>query len=158
MIYNTLEKAFCGYPLGPGFEKAIRFVRSLDAGCKLGRQEIDGDKMYANVMEYDTEFSVPPQYEIHRRYVDLQAVITGSETVFMRMAPGLPVKTPYDPEVDCEFLLSDGKAAEVNVQLFPGYFTLLFPHEAHMGKGVTCLGKGKVKKVVVKIAAELLRS
>ncbi len=157
MIYDTLENASL-YPLGPAFEKAVRFVRTLNADSPLGRQEIDGKNMYANVMEYDAEFSVPPKYEVHRRYVDLQAVITGSETVFTRMSAGLPVQTPYNPEADCEFLLSDGKAAEVNVQLFPGYFTLLFPNDAHMGKGVTCLGKGKVKKVVVKMAVDQLRS
>jgi len=155
MIYDTLEKASF-YPLGPAFEKAVRFVRSLNADSPLGRQELDGKNMYATVMEYDTEFSVPPKYEVHRRYVDLQAVIAGSETVFTRMPAGLPVKTPYDPEKDCEFLQPDGKSAEVNAPLFPGYFTLLFPHDAHMGKGVTCLGKGKVKKVVVKISLDLL--
>ena len=155
MIYDTLENASV-YPFGPAFEKAIRFVRELDPAIALGRYELDGDKMYVNVMEYETQDGLPTKYEVHRKYADLQAVITGSETIFVRQAVNLPVETPYKP--DCEFLSSDGKAADVNVQLFPGYFTLLFPQDAHMGKGAACLGKGKVKKLVVKIALELLKS
>lgn len=157
MIYDTIENA-SAYPFGPAFEKAVRFVRDLRPDAANGRYEIDGDKVYASVADYDTEISEPPMFEVHRRYADLQAVIAGSETIFVRMAAGLPVKAPYDPKKDCEFLLPDGKAAEVNVQLFPGYFTLLFPQDGHMGKGVTCLGKNPVKKVVVKIALELLHS
>lgn len=155
MIYDTLENASV-YPFGPAFEKAIRFVRELDPAIALGRYELDGDKMYVNVMESETQDGLPTKYEVHRKYADLQAVISGSETIFVRQAANLPVVTPYKP--DCEFLSSDGKAADVNVQLFPGYFTLLFPQDAHMGKGVSCLGKSKVKKLVVKIALELLKS
>ena len=155
MIYDKLENASV-YSLGPAFEKAIAFVRSLNADAALGRHEIDGARMYANVMEYETSADRPVRYEVHRKYADLQAVITGSEAVYARIAEGLAVQTPYNPEKDCEFLAADGKAAETALQLFPGYFTLLFPQDAHMGKGETFLGKSKLKKVVVKIALDEL--
>ena len=78
--------------------------------------------------------------------------------MFVRTADGLPVHTPYDAEKDCEFLRPDSKASDVNVQLFPGNFTLLLPQDAHMGKGIGCFGKSKLKKVVVKIALDELQS
>ena len=155
MIYDKLENA-SAYPFGAAFAKAVAFIRDLPADAALGRHEIDGTAMYANVMEYETSADRPVRYEVHRKYADLQAVITGSETVYARMAEGLAVETPYDPEKDCEFLAADGKASEVGLQLFPGYFTLLFPQDAHMGKGETFLGGNKLKKVVVKIALEEL--
>lgn len=157
MIYDTLDHASC-YPMGPAFMKAVDFVRGLNGDTPNGKYDIDGDKIYARVMEYETEDGVPEKYEVHRDYADLQVLISGHETVFVRMAAGLPVHTPYNAEKDCEFLAPDGKSAEVDLQLFPGYFTLLLPQDAHMGKGVTCLGKCTLKKVVVKIAVDLLRS
>ena len=155
MIYDTLDNV-SAYPLGRAFEKAIEFIRGLRADTSLGRHEIDGEKMYANVMEYETGVRSPEKYEVHRRYADLQAVITGHETVFVRPAAGLPENTPYDAKGDYAFLNPDGHAAEVNVQLFPGDFVLLLPQDAHMGKGMSCLGPCKLKKVVVKIALDQL--
>lgn len=151
MIYDTLDHASC-YPLGTAFQKAVEFVKRLDAATPDGRYDIDGDRVYANVMSYETQEGSPEKYEVHRKYADLQVLIDGHETVYVRMAEGLGVQTPYNAEKDCEFLNPDGRAAEVNVQLFPGYFTLVLPQDAHMGKGVTCLGKCRLKKAVVKIA------
>ena len=157
MIYDTFDHAAC-YPFGPVFRKAIDFAARVNADTPIGRHEIDGDRIYANVMEYETEEGSPVKYEVHRRYADLQVVVSGHETVFVRSAAGLPVQAPYNPDKDCEFLSPDSMASDVNVQLFPGYFTLLFPQDAHMGKGLSCLGKTKLKKVVVKIALDALRS
>ena len=157
MIYDMLEHA-ASYPMGLAFQKAVDFVKKMDAGTPCGKYEIDGDKVYVRVMEYETAEGAPEKYEVHRNYADLQVMISGHETLFARMADGLAVHTPYNAEKDCEFLAPDGKAADVNLQLFPGYFALLLPQDAHMGKGVTCLGKCKLKKVVVKIAMDLLRS
>lgn len=157
MIYDTLENA-SSYPFGPAFRKAVEFVKTLDSSTPDGRYEIDGNKVYAKVMEYETRDGAPVKYEVHRNYADLQVLIAGHETVFVRMAEGLPVQTPYNAEKDCEFLTSDGKSADVNVQLFPGYFTLLLPQDAHMGSGSTCLGTCRLKKAVVKIALDELRS
>ena len=156
MIYDTLENASV-YNFGPAFARAAAFIQSLNADTPTGRHEIDGNRLYANVMEYDTENVTPEKYEVHRKYADLQAVIAGSETVFVRNAAGLPVHTPYNAEGDYAFLVSDGRAAEAGIQLFPGFFTLLFPQDAHTGKGASCLGPGKLKKVVVKIALDQLK-
>ena len=157
MIYDQLENASV-YHFGPAFEKAVRFVQGLKADTPNGKYEIDGDAVYARVMEYDTAEGAPEKYEVHRRYADLQAVITGHETIFARLAGELPVHTPYNAEKDCEVLAPDDKAYAVNLAMFPGYFALLFPQDAHMGKGTTCLGRSSLRKVVVKIALGRLRS
>ena len=157
MIYDTLENA-ASYSMGPAFRKAVEYVKTLNASTPDGSYEIDGDKITARVMSYETQDGAPAKYEVHRKFADLQVLIAGHETVFVRMAKGLPVQTPYNAEKDCEFLSPDEHSAELNVQLFPGYFTLLLPQDAHMGKGATCLGKCSLKKVVVKIALSELES
>lgn len=155
MIYDMLKNASV-YSLGPAFEKAVEFIRGISPDIPAGRYDLDGEKVYAKVMEYETKEGQPEKYEVHRQYADLQAVITGHETIFARMVDGLTIRTPYNPEKDCELLNPDGQAVDAELQLFPGYFTLLFPQDAHMGKGMTCLGKCKLKKVVVKIALDVL--
>lgn len=155
MICDTLDNAKV-YPLGPAFRKAIEFVRSLNLNTTLGRHEIDGDKMYANIMEYETADKVPDKYEAHRIYADLQAVIVGSEGIFVRPAAGLDVQTPYDAEKDYEFLSPDSKDMDVKFKLVPGNFVLLYPQDAHMGGGIAFTGSTKIKKVVVKIALDTL--
>ena len=156
MIYDTLENA-AFYPLGPAFRKAVEFVRGLNPDSPDGRHEIDGNNIYANVMEYETEDAAPEKYEVHRVYADLQALISGHETLFVRRAENLSVHTPYNAEKDYAFLSPSDRISEVNLALFPGTFALLLPQDAHMGKGATRLGRCKLKKVVVKIALDQLK-
>ncbi len=156
MIYDSLKNA-SAYPLGPAFKKAVEFIRSLNADTALGRHEIDGDNMYANVMEYETVDAAPVKYEVHRKYADLQALITGTEALFARSTEGLAVETPYSAEKDCAFLTAAAPRGDVTLWLEPGNFTLLFPQDAHMGKGAGLGGVGKLKKVVVKIALDALK-
>lgn len=156
MIYDNLSNA-SSYPLGPAFKKAVEFISSLTADTPTGRHEIDGDKLYANVMEYETQEAAPVKYEVHRKYADLQALITGSEVLFARSADGLAVETPYNSEKDCAFLAAAKVRGDVSLSLVPGNFALLLPQDAHMGKGAGIKGIGKLKKVVVKIAMDTLR-
>ena len=157
MIYDTIENASC-YPMGPAFQKAVEFIRTLNAETPNGRYEIDGDQIYANVMEYETDEETPSKYEVHRVYADLQVVIAGHETIFVRMAEGLAVQTPYNPEQDYSLLTAADRSAEISLPLFPGTFVLLLPQDAHMWKGATRLGKCKLKKAVVKIALSRLKA
>ena len=80
MIYDDISNAST-YKFGPAFVKAIDFIRSLNADTPPGQCSIDGDRITANVMTYDTADTVPDRLEVHRKYVDIQAVICG---VFLR--------------------------------------------------------------------------
>ena len=154
MICDTLENSNF-YRLGKAFEEAVEFVQSLNMSTPLGRHELSGG-MYASVMEYDTVDKVPEKYEVHRRYVDLLVLISGSEGLFVRPSAGLDGMVPYDEEKDCEFLAPDGKSLYTKLKLVPGYFALLFPQDAHMGGSIAFSGCGMIRKVVVKIPLDQL--
>jgi YhcH/YjgK/YiaL family protein len=63
---------------------------------------------------------------------------------------------PYDPEKDVEFYVKTGSRKIIS-HLMPGIFIAFFPHDAHM-PGVSVGNSPEiVKKVFVKIKAELLR-
>ena len=155
MIFDDIASAST-YRLGPAFSRAIDFIRSLNADTPVGPVSIDGDRITANVMNYDTVDMVPDRLEVHRKYVDVQAVIRGNETLYVCSGAGLAVHSAYNEKNDCGFLVPSDDKPLVKLPMKPGNFAVFFPQDAHMGKGAEHAGAQNILKVVVKIAVELV--
>ena len=78
MLVTNLTHANGNDYLSQRFSKAYAFLAQdgLDA-LPLGRNEIDGDDVFANVQEYDTVAASEKQLEAHRGYYDVQFVVSG---------------------------------------------------------------------------------
>ena len=122
-----------------------------------GMAGIDGDRLFARVMSYETrdETSLDAVLEAHRRYVDIQMALIGSERIAWYPTPSLQAKSPYDEEKDVQFFVYE-RPADIQVSVFPGTFACLFPQDAHMPQLKSDAKGGEVKKVVVKIDLDLL--
>lgn len=151
MIADKISRAKL-YAASPAFKKAFEFISKLKASSPCGETEISGRDIYANVFEYDTENTTPTFLEVHRKYIDIQYVISGSETLLWLPADGLAVKTPYDSEKDFEFLFIPADKAPAKLETPAGNFAVFFPNDGHFGKVACVSGTGHVKKVVVKVA------
>ena len=80
MILDSLNNLGSYEALNPNFTKAIEFIKENDlASLPLGRNEICGDLVYANVMEAQPKRKEEARLEIHRRYIDIQIPISGDE-------------------------------------------------------------------------------
>ena len=79
MIVDCID-SWQKYTLGPAWEKAFGFLISLDSSAPEGETRIDGDRLFARVMGYETkdETSLDAVLEVHRRYVDIQMALIGS--------------------------------------------------------------------------------
>lgn len=148
MILDTLAHANDYAALGGGYAKAFAFLRRQDlAQLKPGRYEIDGDAVYAMVMEVDLK---PPEegiWEAHRKYVDVQYVIHGTERMDVCDISLLKTSKAYDPQGDAELFTGKGKSLIVPA----GTFAIFLPHDGHM-PGLRGDGQpAKVKKAVVKV-------
>ena len=99
---------------------------------------------------------VPDRLEVHRKYVDVQAVIRGEETLYACSGAGLAVHSAYSGKNDCGFLVPSDDKPLVKLPMKPGNFAVFFPQDAHMGKGAEHAGAQNILKVVVKIAVEQL--
>lgn len=115
-----------------------------------GTVEIDGKDVFAIVQSYETkQEKSAPKYEAHRKYIDIQFLLSGNELMGWAPLDAVTVNEPYDDERDILF----GAAADNDTAFTffgPGQAIILFPSDAH-APGLT---KGKprpVKKVVVKI-------
>jgi len=143
---------------GAGWDLAIDFLSSLDVGAQDGKRQLRGDEVYAMVSNYQTRVqNADTVAEAHRRYVDVQALLQGSELMLWHPLGSLQVKTPYSADKDCELFAlpaPGGPSAELIVR--PGVFAVFFPGDIH----TPCLAPGNVpgpvKKVVIKIRLELL--
>jgi len=66
--------------LNPLFAKAFAFLNRSDlAELPPGKYEIDGDRCWANLMEVDLKSAESCRLEAHRRYIDIQAPVTGDD-------------------------------------------------------------------------------
>lgn len=137
--------------LNPLFAKAFAFLKRIDiAELPVGRHEIEGDACWANVMEADLRPDSERRLEMHRRYIDIQAPLTGPESMGIAVADDAALALPFDEEKD--YVLYDGKFRSVILQ--PGDFAMFFPPRgAHAPCGCTGCGPNRIRKVVVKVAA-----
>jgi YhcH/YjgK/YiaL family protein len=147
VITDTSANAHLYRSLAPRFGQAFDFLGREDlVHVAAGTFEIDGTRVYAIVQDYDSLPVTQGVWEAHRRYIDLQCVISGAERIgyahIGRLSPGV-----YDPTRDFQPLTGDGDF----LTLGPGDFMLLFPQDAHMPR-IAVGAPAPVRKVVVKIA------
>jgi len=156
MIVDSLQNGG-RYPLGDAWEEALAFLAQLSPDAAEQEYALRGEAMFARVMSYPTkqETDSDAVLEAHRHYADVQMSLVGSERIAVYRTPELRTKTDYDPERDVEFFHYE-KPATVQIGNLPGTFTLLLPQDAHMPQLFTGQPGDPVKKVVVKIALDLL--
>lgn len=115
---------------------------SLDAG----RVEIDGDRLFAIVQDYETKPAGAGKWEAHRRYWDIQYIARGVEVLHWANIAHLKAGT-YDVEKD--FLPLEGTGDPITLR--EGMVAILSPQDAHM-PGMALKLPQRVRKVVVKVA------
>ena len=144
------------YHFGPAWRTAFEFLDKLTADTADGRYELQGDDIFAIVMSYETRGAEEAILEAHRRYVDIQTVLHGKEGFEWFPVPSLAVAQPYDAEKDVEFYHRQ-EPGPGRLDIGPGLFVALFPEDAHMATLMVGNRCESIKKVVVKVRADLLQ-
>jgi biofilm protein TabA len=148
MILDRLDNAHLYQTLLPRLRQAFDFLRSADlASLPPGRHDVSGDDIFALVQEYRTRPASEGFWESHRKYIDVQHVISGAERMGYAHLATLAVRQPYDADKD--LLILDGSGDFFTVAA--GMFTIFAPQDAHM----PCLAVAEpapVKKIVIKVA------
>lgn len=147
MIIDHLKYAAMYRGLHPRLAAAFDFLARADlAALPDGRQDIAGDDVYAMLSAYRTKPKAEGKWEAHRRYMDIQCLLSGRESVGYACLDALTVSKEYD--VAADYLLFEGQGDTVTLQ--PGVFALFGPQDAHQ-PGLTLGRPADVRKVVVKI-------
>lgn len=149
MILDTLAEWRRYAPISSRFEKAFAFLLTVNEHTTVGRHEIAGEDIYAFVQQHMTKPVEERKYESHRKYIDIQSMVRGRETMYWAPLSLLPTVTmPFDEAVDAALyaLAPEGVPLEVR----PGQFAIFFPQDGHVP---SCASgqPAEVLKVVVKI-------
>jgi YhcH/YjgK/YiaL family protein len=146
MIIDRLENSGTYTGLGRGIDSALNFLKTTDLEkAGEGRHDIDGDAVYALVMDYTTKPASEGVWEAHRRYIDVQYVVSGVERIGYTHLDTLAAE-PYNEEGDYLFLKGSGDF----VLLPTGTFIILWPQDAHI-PGTSVDQPSPVRKVVIKV-------
>lgn len=129
-------------------DNILEFLFNLSENTPNGRYEID-ENTYANIEEYETKPIEKGLPEAHKRYIDIQILLSGTERLDFTNIEGLTIQKEYNEEKDIEFF--DNPRLMNSVYLQNGYFALLYPHDAHRPQMQAFEKPELVKKVVVKI-------
>jgi YhcH/YjgK/YiaL family protein len=149
MIIDLLANAYLYGDLTPRLTAGLAYLQQTDfTSLDPGRYEIEGDRLFANVQDYETRPQEAGAWEAHRRYWDLQYLVSGEECVHYANIGHLKAGH-YDPEKD--YLPLEGEGDRFTLR--EGMFVVLSPQDAHM-PGMALGRPGMVRKVVVKIAVE----
>ena len=145
MIKDLLKNAKSYYSISKNVEIGLKWLESQDfSKLSPGRYNIIDEYFYANVDEYDTKDDA--SYEAHRKYIDIQFMVSGEEKIGITDISNCKTCVEYDEDKDIEFF-----DAENDFQKFlSNEFFILFPHDAHK-PCINLNAKAHCKKIVVKV-------
>jgi YhcH/YjgK/YiaL family protein len=151
MILDVLDNAHLYRGLPPRLVAALDFLKNTDlAALSIGKTVIDGERLFALTQEYAPKPAALLKFEAHRRYWDVQYVVSGVERMGWNTLSRMTVSEPHDAERDVAFFRGEGDLFRVPA----GTFTIFGPTDVHM-PGVAVEENGPlgamVRKVVLKV-------
>ena len=150
MIVDHLGNRSVDGQVAPRVRQALDYLRETDmTAVALGRHELDGDRLIAIVQEYVTKPADRCIWEAHRRYVDVQYVVHGTERIGHAALAGCGERAAYDSGRDVA-LYDPGTEF---VTLTAGMLAILGPDDVH-APGAAVDEPRAVRKVVMKVAIE----
>ena len=150
MIIDNIKNSNIYHGLNPRIKAALNYLAETDfSQMELGRYDIDGNNIFAMVQEYETKPREEKVFEAHRRYIDVQYVISGIELMGYAHIDTLNIEQDYNETTDALFLSGEGNFLHTSM----GTFTILYPQDAHM-PGTAIDKPWKVRKVVVKVLVD----
>lgn len=144
---NTVN--FKQYP--QAIQIALRYLKNTDFDViAAGRYEIKGDLIYAQVLDLDTQDKSLLLPEVHRHYLDVQYLHSGTEKIGVAIDLGNNIIAEnYDSARDIQFYSGVQNESELVMQV--GNFAVFFPEDIHR-PGCINIQTNKIRKVVVKVA------
>ena len=143
-FYSVKELRFCtGLPL---IKEICQFLETTDcAELKTGEIVLKDKDLFVRIGEYATESQAAKRFETHRRYADVQVIVSGVEMMGFTTETSLVPITEYDAQSDIQFFERPKCISQLVVS--PGECVVFFPNEAHQ-PGCVYQSPAKVKKLI----------
>jgi YhcH/YjgK/YiaL family protein len=148
MTYDKLENAARYYSLNPLFQKAFDYLRNTDlANTAAGKIELVPDALYAIHSEYETRELPGEKMEAHKKFLDIQLIVSGSERIGIALLKDQQIAQPYSEEKDFHLFQEE---PDYFLTISAGEFAIFYPTDLHM-PNISTGQKGTVRKVVMKV-------
>ena len=133
MIVSAINDAQFDAATAARLARALEWIGQTDmAGLENGRHEVEGDEIFANVMEVTTMCPDDKLFESHRRYLDVHYVIEGEELVGVAPVGECPVTQEYSEADDFAAHTDPANLARVTWALLrAGELCVTPPADAH---------------------------
>lgn len=137
-------------PLPKAIKKALDFLRYTDfSELKAGEYNIDGRKIYAQVIDMKTNSASSCKVESHRRYIDIQFLVKGHELIGFDYDLG-KVKYVDSRLPNRDIIFYEDCVLPSTIKMTEGSFAIFFPNDLHqpgIADGEVC----DIRKIVVKV-------
>jgi biofilm protein TabA len=151
MIVTDIKRIVHQLAMTFSLQKAIDFLRRQDIRHLAdGKVDIDGDRVFAIVQRYETMMTDIPVFEYHRKYIDVQYVVSGEEVIGWATVERMTITEAYDMDKDiCFGTVLEGQWTPLLLRA--GQLAVLYPEDGHAPK-LAAGAPSPVMKIVVKVA------
>lgn len=130
-----------------GILECFDYVKEHDLlQYEKGSHPIDGDRLFVNVVEYETTAVENRFWEAHKQYLDVHFMLEGEEQIDLNFIGNMDVKEFVERD---DFLPMDGDK-NASVILRAGDFLVCYPNDGHR-TAVAVNGPEKIKKAIFKV-------
>lgn len=146
MILDTLENFQIYAEINEKFKTVLDFLQNNEiSGLPEGRHVISTE-IFAISSKYETITEADTFIESHRKYIDIQIMVKGSERMGI-CTRDLCIQHEYNDAEDYQKL--EGSLDFITVK--EGFFTVFFPHDGHMPQLMIEDKPEEVRKIVIKM-------
>ena len=144
-----IDQFYKQYHARPDLWKAVfAFMKQDLSALEPGKYSLVGNEAFAMVSEYQTKLPEQAKWEAHKKYTDLQFMISGEEKMGILPLPKAVGALEYNEEKDLIFFTEN--EGDYYTATTDSFF-LFFPSDVHR-PSIMIEEPKSVKKLVVKIA------
>jgi YhcH/YjgK/YiaL family protein len=154
MIFDDIKNIGIYRQINSHMGKVIEWIGNtrLD-GLEAKRDyPIDGKNIYAVIQEYDTSHSYEKGFEGHLKYIDIQMILSGAETMEVKLKSGDEKDdVPYDEARD---IYKVKTAEEARILVRENKFVIFFPWDLHKPCVSCSYDSMRIRKLLIKISVD----
>lgn len=150
MICDIVENIELYKGLGERIYKGLTLLRDTDfSTMEAGKYPVDGDNLFMMIQTYTTKPLETAYCEAHKKYIDIQCMLEGSEWIGVAPLEDMTGERVKDSRPEGDIWFYDGEFMPIYMKV--GRFAMLYPNDAH----APAIANGEptpVRKVIIKIA------
>lgn len=128
MIFGNIDHLEEFGFLEDSVKKCFAYLKDHDlASYEKGTHEIDGERLFVNVVEYTTTAAENRFWEAHKDYLDVHVMLKGQEQIDVNFIQNMELKEYVKKD---DFLPMEGEK-NASVVLREGDFLVCYPSDGH---------------------------